>query len=61
MKMTSEIRERDLGNYADGSRFTETELSRLYRDYAVQTDEDGKEVKSFGQWAERDMGLTIGD
>lgn len=58
MKMqTTEINERDLGNYAEGSRFTEAELSRLYRDYAIKASEAGEEAKSFRDWAEQDMAL----
>ena len=56
--MTTEINERDLGSYAEGSRFTEAELSRLYRDYAVLASEAGQEVKGFREWCEQDMGLT---
>lgn len=57
MNATIEISERDLGSYADGSRFTESELSKLYRDYATRTKEAGAKVKSFREWAEQDMGL----
>ena len=57
MTQTFEINDRDLGNYAECSRFTEAELSRLYRDYAVTASEAGTEVKSFREWAEQDMGL----
>ena len=53
-----EISDRDLGTYAEGSRCTEAELSRLYRDYATIAAESGAEAKSFRAWAEEDMGLT---